>query len=356
MMAERYEVADLLDFARGLLCAAGLESDRADSVAEILLEGDLLGHSTHGLQLLAPYLAEIEAGGMTVEGDPEVVADNGGAVTWDGHYLPGPWLVTQTMDLAMERLAEHPVMTVVIRRSHHIACLAAYLTRATDHGLVMLLLSSDPMGASVAPHGGVAGVFTPNPIAAGFPTDGDPVLIDVSASTTTNGMTGRLHARGECLPGPWLVDREGWSSDDPAVLFQEPPGAILPLGGLDLGHKGFGLALLVEALTSALGGFGRADGSTRWGAAVFLQLIDPAAFGGRDRFCRETGWLAQACREAAVAPGCQPVRLPGAAGLARRREQLRNGIALYPGIMDALVAWADRLDVAMPAPIRGGGT
>lgn len=355
-MAERYEVADLLDFARRLLCAAGLESDRADSVAEILLEGDLLGHSTHGLQLLAAYLTEIEAGSMTVEGDPEVVADNGSAVTWDGRYLPGPWLVTQTMELAMERLAEHPVMTVVIRRSHHIACLAAYLMRATDRGLVMLLLSSDPMGASVAPHGGVAGVFTPNPIAAGFPTDGDPVLIDVSASTTTNGMTSRLHAQGERLPGPWLVDREGWLSDDPAVLFQEPPGAILPLGGLDLGHKGFGLALLVEALTSALGGFGRADGSTRWGAAVFLQLINPAAFGGRDHFYRETGWLAQACREAPVAPGCQPVRMPGAAGLARRREQLRNGIALYPGITDSLVAWAQRLDVAMPAPIPGGGS
>lgn len=353
-MAERYAMTELLDFARALLEGAGLAPDRAAAVAEILLEGDLLGHSTHGLQLLAPYLQEIDAGNMRLDGEPESIADHGAAMTWDGHYLPGPWLVTQAMEQAMARLAEHPVMTVVIRRSHHVACLAAYLKRATDRGLVMLLLSSDPKGASVAPHGGVAGVFTPNPIAVGFPTDGEPVLIDVSASTTTNGMTGRLHARGERLPGPWLVDRQGRPSDDSGVLFREPAGAILPLGGSDLGHKGFGLALMVEALTSALGGFGRADGSSHWGAGVFLQLIDPDAFGGRDRFCRETGWLAQACRDTPVAPGSEAVRLPGAAGLARRREQLRDGVALYPGIMDALAPWAERQGIAMPAVLSGG--
>src|SRR5699024_404515 len=82
----------------------------------------------------------------------------------------------------------------------------------------------------------------------------------ISASTT-NGMTGRLHANGEHLPGPWLVDHAGNATDDPAVLSRQTAGAILPLGGQDLGHKGFGLALMVEALTSAPGGFGRADGS-----------------------------------------------------------------------------------------------
>ncbi len=348
-MSSRYASEPLTDFAAQLLQHAGLATPRARCVAEILVEGDLLGHTTHGLQLLGPYLGELEAGGMRHEGEPAVVADRGGTVTWDGCYLPGPWLVVQAMEQAIARLPQHGVVTTVIRHSHHIACLAAYLKRATDRGLVMLLLSSDPRGASVTPHGGVAGVFTPNPIAAGFPTDGDPVLLDVSASTTTNGMTGRLHQRGENLPGPWLVDRAGAATDDPAVLFADPPGAILPLGGLDLGHKGFALGLLVEALTSALGGFGRADGSDQWGAAVFLQLIDPAAFGGRDAFVRETGWLAQACHATPTAPGRPPVRLPGERGLARRREQLEHGVELHAGIMDTLAEWGGKLGVTPPA-------
>ena len=85
------------------------------------------------------------------------------------------------------------------------------------------------------------------------------MLLDVSMSTTTNAMTKRLYDEGGRLPGPWLVDADGRATDDPGVLFGEPKGALLPLGGQDLGHKGFALALLVEALTSGLAGHGRAD-------------------------------------------------------------------------------------------------
>jgi len=102
------------------------------------------------------------------------------------------------------------------------------------------------------------------------------VLIDISASTTTNGMTARMNraGRGERLPGLWLVDNQGIPSDDPCVMLGDPPGAILPLGGVEQGYKGFALGLLVEALTSGLTGYGRADGEKRWGASVFMQLLD----------------------------------------------------------------------------------
>ena len=133
------------------------------------------------------------------------------------------------------------------------------------------------MGASVAPHGGTRAVFTPDPLAFGFPTEGDPVLIDLSAALTTNGMTTRLHKRGERLAHPWLLTADGEATNDPAVLFAEPPGTILPTGGVDAGHKGYALALIVEMLTGGLAGFGRADAKQGWGATVFVQAIDPAA-------------------------------------------------------------------------------
>lgn len=194
-------------------------------------------------------------------------------------------------------------------------------------------------------------MYTPNPIAAGFPTDGEPVLMDVSMSTTTNGMTERLYKAGQRLAGKWVTDNLGQVSDDPATLFTEPPGAILPLGGPDLGHKGFALGLLVEALTSGLGGFGRSDQPKRWGASVFLQIMDPEAFGGRERFEQEGGWLVRACRAAQAIPGGTGVRLPGQAGLARRRDYLKNGMHLAPTIMPALMPWADLWGLAGPQPI-----
>jgi LDH2 family malate/lactate/ureidoglycolate dehydrogenase len=349
-MSLRYHADGLRVFAKLLLERMNLPSDRAAAVADILVEGDLMGHTTHGLQLLASYLKQLDEGGMAAAGDPEVLQDRDAAVTWDGKYLPGPWLITRAMDLAFERIAAHPVMTVVIRRSHHIACLQAYLKRAADRGLVMLLMSSDPSCGSVTPFGGRTPVYTPNPIAAGFPTDGEPILIDISASTTTNGLTQRLYDAGRQLSHEWLVDNQGHGSRDPAVLFTDPPGAILPLGGLDSGHKGFALGLLVEALTASLGGFGRFDKPNNWGAAVFMQIIDPGAFGGLANFRRETGWLATACRSAEALPGGAGVRLPGQRGLEMRRRYLAEGVELAPTIMPLLEPWAVRLDVALPSP------
>ena len=347
----RYAAQELLAFSTALLERAGLSPDRASIVAEILLEADLMDHTTHGLQLLAPYLSELAAGTITKDGEPDVVADHGAAVTWDGRYLPGPWLVVTAMELAFERIRSHPVVTVAIGRSHHIACLAAYPKRATDKGLLMLLASSDPNAKGVAPYGGLLPIYTPNPLAAGIPTQGTPIIIDTSMSATAMGMVARLRQEGNRLPGTWLLDNQGNPSDDPNALFTDPPGSVLPLGGIDLGYKGFALGLLVEALTSALAGYGRADQPSNWGASVFLQVIDPQAFGGLTAFVQETEWLAEASRNNPTKPGSPPVRLPGSRALQRRSEQVQNGVTLHPAIMPALQSWADKLGVAVPNPL-----
>jgi L-lactate dehydrogenase len=347
---ERYPAEALTAFAHGLLARAGVRDDIARDVADVLVDGDLLGHTTHGLALLAGYLRELEQGTMRKDGAPTVISARPAAATWDGHRLPGPWLTLRAIDAAVAMAMTQGTGTVSVRRSHHIACLAAYLKRVTDRGLMLLLVCSDPSGASVAPFGGVSPVFTPNPLAAGIPTSADPILLDVSASYTTNGLTQRLHSRGERLPHPWLQDARGEPTADPAVLFNEPKGTLLPLGGLDAGHKGYALALLVEALTGGLSGFGRADASEGWGATVFVQVLDPEAFGGRDTFVRQTSWLAAACRAATPRPGGPGVRLPGERGLRMMREQRANGVALEASILPALERWAAKLEVAMPAP------
>jgi L-lactate dehydrogenase len=344
----RYDASLLTGFAQALLTRSGLARERADVVAEVLIEGDLLGHDTHGLALLAPYLNEIERGAMATAGEPEVLNDRPATLLWDGRRLPGPWLTQRAVDIALDRARAVGTATVVIRRSHHIACLAAYLRRATEQGMVLLVACSDPNAASVAPFGGTRAVFTPDPLAIGFPTAGDPVLVDVSASITTNGMSNRLRAEARRFAHPWLMDAGGRPTDDPAVLAAEPPGTILPLGGLDAGHKGYGLALLNEALTGGLAGHGRADPKEGWGATVFVQAFDPDAFGGRDAFLRQAECLAAQCRDNPPRPGVDKVRLPGERALARRREQLAGGVRLHPAILPALEPWAQRLGVPTP--------
>jgi LDH2 family malate/lactate/ureidoglycolate dehydrogenase len=347
-MSVRPSAAALRTFATDLLARAGLEVDKAAAVADVLVEGDLLGHTTHGLALLPAYLAEVEKGAMTKAGEPEVVSDFPAAVTWDGKRLPGPWLVLRALVLAAARARQLGSGTVVIRRSHHIACLAAYLQRVTEQGLMVLLSCSDPNVCSVAPFGGRREVFTPNPLAAAWPTEGDPVILDVSMSITTNALTRRLHAEGKRFPGAWALTAEGEPTDDPGALYTNPPGTLLPTGGIDHGHKGYAFALLAEALTGGLAGHGRADPGEGWGATVFVQVMDPACYGGAEAFRRQTEQVAANCRATPPRPGFERVRLPGASGIRRRAEQLAQGVELHPSILPALQPWAARLDVDLP--------
>ncbi|MCB9307330.1 MAG: Ldh family oxidoreductase [Lewinellaceae bacterium] len=344
----RYRHSDLTGLAASLLSKAGLDDACSRVVADTLLEAELLGHRTHGLALLQVYLQEIESGNMSKSGMPQTVNDLGATVTWDGNYLPGPWLMQQAIQLATERLREHAVVTVVIRKSHHIACLAAYLEATARKGFLILLSCSDPMNKTVAPYGGVEPVYSPNPIAAGIPGEGDPILFDISTSTTANGLVVQRHNEGRPLPHPWLMDRQGHVTDDPAAFFDDPPASILPLGGLDTGYKGFALGILVEALTNGLSGYGRKDEPARWGASVFLQLIDPEAFGGTDHFKKEMSGLMRACMAAEAMPGGPPVRLPGQKALALKKEQSEHGILLQEGIVLALTGSASRYGLEMP--------
>ena len=341
-----YAASDLRAFGTALFRSAGLDGDKPEISATVLVDADIMGHTTHGLALAPRYLQDIESGSMAKSGDPTMVSDRGACVCWDGQRLPGVWLVSNAMDLAVERAGQYGTVTVAIGNSHHIGCLAAYLPRATDRGYLAIVSSTDPSQRTVAPFGGRQPLFTPNPVAMGIPTGGDPILVDTSASITTNNMGARMVREKRRFPGQWVLDAAGTPTDDPAALTSG--GTILPAGGLDHGHKGYGWALIAEALTQGLAGFGRADNPKGWGACAFVQVIDPGAFGGREAFARQTAWLAQACRENAPRPGVERVRVPGENAMARRRAALAGGVEMYPGIIDALKPFAEKFGVAVP--------
>lgn len=335
----------LVGYAAALLAAAGLDGDKPGVVGRLLVTADAMGHDTHGLALLPDYLDEIAAGTMTATGEPAILADRPAACVWDGNQLPGVWLVDRAVRLAADRAATHGTCAIAIRRSHHIACLATFLLAATERGMMAVVTCSDPAEARVAPHGGARPVFMPDPLAAGIPTEGDPILVDISTSIATMAMTGRLKREGRRFPGLWALDAEGAPTDDPAAVAD---GALLPVGGVDHGHKGTGLALLVEALSQGLCGFGRADRPTGWGASVFVQVFDPALFAGRAAFTRQTTHTADAVRATPPRDPAHPARLPGGQAMAGLRRARAEGLRPRAGLLEALAPHAARLGVAAP--------
>ena len=348
MNPARQPAAALIELGAALLAAAGLEPRHARRLADALIAADLLGHGSHGLRLLPRYLDEVRDGKMAATGDPELVADNGASLLFDGRMLPGPVVVAHAAEIALERVARHGAVVAVIRRSSHIAALCTYLELATSRGAMMLIASSNPWARLVAPFGGHRPVYSPNPIAFGAPTSGEPILVDFSTATIAANVVQTYRARGEALPGEYLLDGEGRPTRDPGALAGDRPGAILPLGGVDLGHKGFGLGLIVEALTAGLGGYGRSDSPAATSNSVFLMVLEPRAFGGREFLLRELDGLAESSR-AAGPDGA--VRLPGERALAHRRQALIDGLEPGAPLLSDLLRRAASLGVEPPAAL-----
>lgn len=335
----RMESDTLQQNAVALLRAAGVDDDKAGTMAGVLVQADLIGHDTHGVALLGTYLDALGRGEMRGSGDVTVVADRGACVTWDGNKLPGGWLVRKAMQLCYDRLPQHGVVTVAIGRSHHIGALAVYLQEAAARGYIAQVKCSTASAARMAPFGGTRAVFTPNPLAIGFPTSGDPVMVDISATITTTSLTYTLAKEGKRYPEPWALTAEGEPTDDPRVV-TERGGTLLPLGGKLKGYKGYALALGVDLMTQGLAGFGRVDRPDPMSLAVFVQLIDPAAFAGLDAFVEQADYTTGLCRQTPPMPGTSAVRVPGDAAARKRRDALKRGVPVDDSVLADLKARA----------------
>ncbi|MGP9638770.1 Ldh family oxidoreductase [Halomonas sp. AOP42-A1-14] len=334
---KRYTTAWLNDVLVTLFMEAGASREVSETTSSILIEGDLLGHHTHGIKLANGYLRDLKSGHAC--GDHTALSVkkiSPVAAVFDGHYILGPYLVQQALEQSATAAQQSGIGIVSIKRSHHIACLASYLQPFVEQGLMPIIMTSDPAVKSVAPFGGVEPVYTPNPIAMGIPSRVQPILMDVSMSTVTNGSVAKAHAEKNQLAHPVILANTGLASDNPADFFSAPQGSILPLGGMEFGHKGFAMGLMVEALTSALAGYGRKDEPSGWGASVTVMVIDPTLFAGKSTFLDETDHLVSACLDSAAIDPKRPVRMPGQAGLARKEAYLEQGIPLPSDVLTEL--------------------
>lgn len=350
-MTKRYRAEDLHALVAALAGKLGLQENMARAMAARVIDAELLGHRTHGLLFFPAYLERLEKGAIAKSGAHEVLSDVGSVFAWKANRLAGAWMMELATAQLLARAAAHGMACASIANCSHIGCLQAYLLPFTRKGLMVMIAATNPGIASVAPFGGIDPVLTTNPIAFGIPTGGAPMLIDMSTSVASNALFNGYAARGERLPGPWLLDAAGMPTDDPKALNAKPPGTILPLGGLDFGYKGFGLGLFVEALALALPGYGRARKPDAFGQGVFLQVMDPAAFSGRAHFQAEMDHLAAQCRASRARPGTDGVRVPGERALESMDEQKRNGVKVGDAALQRLAPWLQKTGVALPPEI-----
>lgn len=342
----------LREYVARVFAGAGVPAGDAATVAAHLVEANLLGHDSHGVIRVERYLEHLRAGRIVAGATPRVVSEGASTAVVDGGWNFGQVVARDTMAHAVAKARAAGVGVAVARRCGHVGRLGAYVEQGVAQGCVALAMVNNHGGGQVmAPPGGVARRLSPNPIAFAAPTgDADaPFVLDMTTSVVAEGKLRVARNRGEAVPPGWIVDGEGRPATDPGAYYGPPPGAILPLGGEAL-HKGFGLALLVEALAGALSGAGtsRADGASG-GNGLFTLAIDPTAFGEAGAFTGEFGAVLEYVRTPPLAPGVARVITAGEPERDARRARAAAGIAIDEATWGQLVAAGRSAGVEPPA-------
>ena len=338
--------SQLIKFCTSVFIKLKMDEDKAIDTSKILVEADLMGHSTHGVRLLPLYIKDVEAGNMLVTGEEEIIKDTGSCLTIDGKSLPGIWLTKKALNLSAKRAKIYGVSTVLVKNSHHNGALAAYMLPIINQGLVPIIKSSVPSSATVAPFGGTKPLLTPDPMALGYPTNKEPVIIDISASITTNNMIVDKIAKKKLFDFDCLLTSDGIPTNDPREVM-EKNGTVMPIGGLDYGHKGFGLALGIEALSQGLSGSGRSKKPKSMNLSTFVQVIDPEAFAGLKAFKDEMTFLYEQCINNPPINKNKKVRMPGQNALSRREISIKEGFQLSKETILALTDISKKFDLIL---------
>jgi uncharacterized oxidoreductase len=326
----------LTESVERLFHAAGTRAELARQVAVNLVEANLKGHDSHGVGMAPRYVQAIAAGGLQPNAAAgKAVTDQGGIIVIDGLMGYGQVVGSEAIGRLAARARGLGLAMLGLRNVHHLGRIGAYAEQLAAAGLVSMHFVNVSSSVLVAPWHGLKARFGTNPVCIGLPAPGgDHVILDFATSRLAQGKVRVAWLKGEPVPGgPAMVDAEGRLTDDPAVMFTEPRGALIPFGE----HKGAGLALACSLLTGPLIG-GVTEQTSEHGVPIVNGMmsiaIDPAAMGAgqtlRDEIEPFVAWVKEA-----AAPGRQ-VKAPGQAERESQALRGREGIPLDDGTLGQL--------------------
>jgi LDH2 family malate/lactate/ureidoglycolate dehydrogenase len=346
----RFHAPALRVLVAGVLERVGAPAGIAALVADHLVDANLTGHDSHGVLRLPDYVRQAREGILDPAGRPRLVRDSGPTASVSGEWGFGQAGAVMATDEAVLRARRHGVAAVALVRCTHLGRLGNYMERACAEGVAALAwVGGLGLTHAAVPYGGSRGAYGANPVAAGFPTDAGPVVLDFATTAVAGGKVLVAHAAGEQLAPGSIVDDEGRPTTDPAAFIAG--GALLAFGG----HKGYALAVIAELLGQALTGSDLAGeegfgGETFPKAGALFIALDPGAFRLPGEALQVATGFVERVRAVPPAPGFDAVYLPGEPEALRRAERERDGIPVEQSTWEAIVDVAADLDVTVPTP------
>ena len=325
---------------RAMFAAAGSSPRECALVAEHLVEANLRGHDSHGVGMIPAYVENLGIGELRLNAEVEVVRDGGGFLVCEAGLGFGQVMAHDAMALAIARARETGTCILTLRNSHHVGRIGHWAEQCAAAGLVSLHFVNVVADPLVAPFGGRAGRLVTNPVSIGFPRPGhEPIIVDFATSKLAAGKVRVAMNKGVEVPDGVLIDGSGDPTNDPASLFLEPRGALLPFGE----HKGWGLALACELLGGALSGGPVMRGPRERRAIInnmFSVVVDPEGLGTAPAFLASMETFLAWARQ--PPDGEEPtVLIAGEPERAHRAERIRTGVPIDPATWEQLLVSAD---------------
>ena len=318
----------------------GMPGKTAEIAAEVMVETDLRGVDSHGINMLRQYDETFRRGALNVKAETKVLRERATTALLDADRGLGHPVSVQAMNMAIEKARENDVGIVCVLNSHHFGAAGYYAELAAKAGMIGIVTTST-RGISMVPTLGTQPVLGTNPFAMAAPAGKYPPLVLDFATTVAAVNKVRVKLLRELeLPEGWVNDGDGRVITSPAeaiaIFDRRSYGGLNPVGGAgeDLGgHKGYGLAVFSHILSGAMPGASfspmrvkNPDPSKPDNLGHFFQAINPAAFRPLDDYAKDIEVVIETLKAVTPADPEKPVLVPGEPEYVSRVDRIANGV------------------------------
>jgi LDH2 family malate/lactate/ureidoglycolate dehydrogenase len=343
---------DLRQFIISSLEKAKLTREDSLVLSDALVEADLRGVHSHGVQNLPRYVRGFFDGQMASSVTCPFVVDAGSLSIIDGQNGIGFITCNKAMDIAIDRAKKYGIAMVGVRNSNHFGAAAYFSMKALAHDQIGFCTTNGP--PIMAPWGGCEGLIGNNPFSYAIPADKEPpIVLDMACSTVARGKI-RLKAReNQPIPEGWAISKTGEPTTDVREALE---GTVLPTGG----YKGYGIAVINEVLSAALTGalfsysiprslepskgveFPRL---TSWRCGHWVDSLDIGKIIPIEEFKHRIDELCRTLKNSTKAKGYERIYLPGEIEYELKKERLLSGIPLPDSVIKLLNSFAKEIGI-----------
>jgi L-2-hydroxycarboxylate dehydrogenase (NAD+) len=356
---------DLVTFCQQVFQRLDLAEYDARTAADVLVAADARGIPSHGVARLHRYVNGLETGLVIPNGPVEVLVDTPASLVIHAHGAMGAPVSVRAMQGVIEKASSNGAAFGCVRDSTHFGIAGYYAMMALDEDMLGIAMTNT--AALGVPTFGRQVMFGTNPLAFAAPADEERAFVlDMATTVVTRGKIEVYERLGEELPAGWAVDKTGHSARDPRTLlddmFHRVGGGILPVGGAGEqlgGHKGYGLAVMVDILCGVLCGApfgpGLSDTATSSGrVSHFFGAIRIDGFRDPREFRRDMDRMLRDLRNSPLAEGTERIYFAGQKEFEKEAECVRMGVPLLKKTVDQIDMIGDEYGVAPPPILRQG--